>query len=316
MLAATWGAIALIAAGLAYRWRHRGLSLSVLIVLTTVASVLAVVVTGRTAPGLVVSAAKILVGTALLSIIAALLVRNALPGLVSRRDRIPAVLVCGFLAVGYLTNAALLTMAADDQLQVGGLPQVRTRAQFISQRDAPVLPGGVLMQAAVSDHNPESADGVVASLSCPTVGSIRLPASTHRLPDRYLLDFPDGPPVVVAGIDSARQTWGWPSDDAGLCVLRHAAPVVVWGILSRNMGTSEATSRTGLADTRMIAAGDITSFLNGYVPVAHRTARAVLGWAALNVVLAGVMVAAGAKTYVRLTRSGTDAPPRITWRSR
>lgn len=315
MLAAAWGAIALIAAGVAYRWRRRGLALALLIVVTAAASVLAVVVTGRTAPSLIVSAAKILVGTVLLSIVAALLVRRALPSLVSRHDRTGGALICGVLACGYLAIAVFLTMSADDQLQVGELPQVRTRGEFISRRDAPVQPGGVLMQATLSDRNPASADGVVASLSCPAVGSFRLPAYARELPHRYLLDFPGGPPVVAAGIDSSLHTWGWPADGAGACVLRHGAPVVVWGVLGKTMGGGEATSQTGLVETRMIAAGDITAFLNDYVPAAHRTATAVFGWAALNAVLAGVMVVVGARTYLRLTRTGTDTPPRITWRS-
>lgn len=314
MLAMAWVAISLTGAALAYRWRHRDRRLCLLIIVIAAALVLAIPVTGTVAPNLMTTAAKLLTGTVILSIIAVFLVRRALPGLVSRHDRTGAALTCGGLGFGYLVLAVMLTMAADDQLQVDHLPQLRTRSEFINQRDAPSRPAGVLVQATVSDRNPESVDGAVASVSCPAIGSIKLPGPGRQLPERYLLEFPSGPPLVTGGIDSSAQTWGWPSNKSGACVLHRGAPVVIWGVLSRNMGIGQATSQTGLADIRVIAVGDITSFLSGYVPAAVHTGKAVLGLAALNAGLAAVMIAVGGTAYIRLTRFGTDAAPRITWR--
>ena len=246
-------------------------------------------------PGLFVTAAKILIATVLLSIISALLARRGLPQLVSRRDRGSVAVVCGVIAAMYVGIAGFLAAAADDRLQLAEAPQVRTRAEFIERRDAGPTPGGLLLQASISERSQARPDGVVAD--------------SRRLPDRYLLDLPGGPPVIATGITSDRQAW------AGERVLRRGDPVVVWGSLQKGMGTGGPTSATGLSEVRMIAAGDITSFLTGYLPAVERTGRAVLGLAVLNLLLAAAMAAIGAATLRRLTRDGTDAPPRITWRS-
>lgn len=318
MLVAAWSAIALGTAGLGYRWRHRTVRLCAVVAAAAVAAVIAVVLTGDVAARLVADAAKILVGTVILSIIAVLLIVRALPRLTSRRDRGSVMVICCVLAGGYLVVAMFLTLAADHHLRVGQLPQLRTREEFLARRDAPEQLGGVLMEATISDRNPEFRSGVVASISCPTIGGVRIPGTGHRLPDRYLLDFPDGPPVIAAGITSSLQAWGWPQDDDdGLsdCVLRRFAPVVVWGDVRKGMGGDMSTSQTGLADTQLVAVGDIASFLRDYLPAAQRTGRAVQSLAVLNVGLGALMIAVGLATWRRLTRDGTDTPPRITWRS-
>ncbi len=253
------------------------------------------------APELFAAAAKIIIATVLLSVVALLLARRALPGLVSRRDRGGVVVVCGAVTAMYVAIAGFLAFAADDHMQVADVPQVSTRAEFIDRRDAGTTAGGVLLQAAISERNPASADGVVA-----TVG---------RLPDRYLLDLPGGPPVIAEGITSEGQMWEWPRDASGAPVLRRGTPVVVWGSLQKGMGAGGPTSATGLSEVRMIAGGDIATFLAGYVPVVERTGRVVLGLAMLNLLLAATMAAVGLTTLRRLTRDGTDDPPRITWRS-
>lgn len=253
------------------------------------------------APELSAAAAKILIATVLLSIITALLAGRALPRLVSRHDRGGVEVVCGAITVMYIAIAGFLAFAADDHMQVADAPQVRTRAEFIDRRDAGATSGGVLLQAAISERNPASPDGVVAKAG--------------RLPDRYLLDLPGGPPVIAEGIRSQGQAWGWPHDATGEPVLRRGDPVVVWGSLQKGMGAGGPTSATGLSEVRMIAAGDITSFLAGYAPVVERTGRVVLGLAAVNLLLALAMAAVCVTTLRRLTRDGTDAPPSITWRS-
>jgi hypothetical protein len=197
------------------------------------------------------------------------------------------------------------------------LPQLRTRAEFIDWRDSPTDPGGVLLEARISDGMPELGssyrDGVVAAYRCPTIGALRFPMS-GQLPAQYLLDFPGGPPIVTGPI-SADQAWAWPDDDPGDCVLRRGDPVVVWGDLQAGMGTGGPTSHTGLANIHKIAVGDIGSFLGDYVPVAEHTGRAVLALAVLNGLLAATMAGIGLRAYRRLARVGTDTPPRITWRS-
>jgi hypothetical protein len=65
----------------------------------------------------------------------------------------------------------------------------------------------------------------------------------------------------------------------------------------------------------MIAVGDIASFIREYTPVARRTAGAVYALACLNAGLGLLMIAVGVVTWRRLTRTGSAAPPRITWRS-
>jgi hypothetical protein len=258
-------------------------------------------VTDAIVPGLFVAADKILIGTVLLSIISALLARRGLPRLVSRRDRGGVAVVCGVIAAMYVGIAGFLAMAADNHLRVADVPQVRTRAEFIDRRDAGPTPDGLLLQASISESSPASADGVVAT--------------TGRLPDRYLLDLPGGPPVIAEGITSKGQAWAWPRDGSGERVLHRGDPVVVWGSLRKGMGAGGPTSATGLSEVRMVAAGDITTFLRSYAPAVERTGRVVLGFAALNLLLAAAMAAIGAGTLRRLTREGTDAPPRITWRS-
>lgn len=257
--------------------------------------------TAAIAPELSASAAKILIATVLLSIVAALLTRRGLPRLVSRRDRGGVVLVCGVIAAMYLAIAGFLAVAATDHLQVADLPHVRTRAEFLDRRDAGATPGGLLLQARISDRSPAAADGVVAT--------------DRRLPERFLLDLPGGPPVIAEGITADRQAWGWPRDGSGERVLRRGDPVVVWGSLRKGMGTGGPTSATGLTEVRMVATGDITSFLAGYRPDVEGTGRAVFVLAVLNLLLAATMTAVAAATILRLTRNGTDAPPRITWRS-
>ena len=317
MLAATWSAIGLLAGALGYRWRHHTLRLCAVVVLTVVALLVALATTGDVAPVLVGDATKILVGTVLLSLVAVLLTVRALPRLSSRRDRGSVTFVCCALAGGYLVVAMFLTTAADEHLRVGQLPQLRTRDEFLARRDGPEQLGGVLMEATLSDRNP-GPENVVASISCPTIGGVRIPGTAARLPDRYLLEFPGGPPVIAAGITSPLQAWRWPLDhDTGSaeCVLRHSAPVVVWGDIRKGMGGDTSTSQTGLADTQLIAAGDIASFLRDYVPASQRTGRAVQALAVLNVGLGALMIALGVATWRRLTRYGLDTPPRIMWRS-
>lgn len=316
-LALAWGAVALSAGVLAYRWRRRVLRLCVLVVCAAAALVLTVPLTGEYAPRLLSTAATIFAATAVLSILATLLVARGLPPLVSRRDRHAVALVCGVIAAMYLAVGAFLAAGAHDEMRVRDLPQLRTRDEFIQWRDSPADTGGVLLEARVSDAMPELgapyAPGEVASYDCPVVGSLRLPSTGHRFPPRYLLDFPGGPAVVATGIDSGDQAWAWPSP--GKCALRRGDEAVVWGNLQGGMGAGGPTSYTGVAEVRIIAVGDIRSFLDTYVPVAERTGRAVLGLAALNGALALTMAAIGVRTYRRLSRAGTDAPPRITWRT-
>lgn len=318
MLGVAWCAVALSAGVLAYRWRQRVLRLCILIVCVGIALALAVIFTGEVAPDLFASAAKISVATVVLSILAVLLVVRALPQLVSRHDRRSVALVFVALTVMYLAVGAFLDAAAHDAMRVQHLPQLRTRAEFIAWRDSPTAAGGVLLQARISDGMAtlESyRDGVVASYRCPTIGALRF-STPGQLPAHYLLDFPGGPPIVTGRI-SSDQAWAWPSreDNPGECVLRRGDPVVVWGELQAGVGTGGPTSSTGLANIQKIAVGDLRSFLGEYVPVAEHTGRAVLALAALNGVLAATMAVIGLRAYRRLARLGTDAPPRITWRS-
>lgn len=316
-----WSVLTLIAGVLWYRWRHRVLPLCILVVCTAVALALAVMFTGEYAPDLFLRAAKIFTATALLSIVAVLLVARSLPQLVSKHDRHLLAVVFAAIVTMYLAIGGFLTIAATEELQVSTLPQVSTRDEFIALRDTPQGQPGLLLEAKIAatmtELGPPQHRGVVASYQCLTIGPLRLPASGQRLPARYLLDFPGGPPVVADGIESGDQTWAWPSsgDGSAACVLRWGDPVVVWGDLQPGMGAGGPTSYTGLTDVRMIAVGDLESFLHGYVPVAERTARAVLAWAALNGLLATAMAGIGLVTYRRLARTGTDAAPKITWRS-
>ncbi len=324
-LTLAWGAIALIAGALAYRWRHRVLRLCALVVCVAMALVVAVLLTGEYAPDLFFSATKIFIATVVLSILAVLLVGRSLPQLVSKHDRHSVALVFAVIVVMYLVVGAFLAAAADDELMLANLPQVRTRDEFIDLRDSPVSPGGMLLEAGISSATaeleqeglgPPQHRGVVASYWCRAIGPLRLPASGHNLPARYLLDLPGGPPIVAGRIESGNQAWAWPSgDDSGECVLHRGDPVVVWGDLQAGMGAGGPTSYTGVANVRKIAVGDIRSFIDEYVPVAERTGRAVLALAALNGLLAAVIAGIGLISYRRLARTGTDTPPKITWRS-
>ncbi len=319
-LTLAWGAIAVITGVAGYRWRHRTLRLCLLVVCAAFALTLAVVLTGEYAPDLFVSATKIFIATVLLSILSVLLVARSLPQLVSKHDRHSVALVFSVIVTMYLAVGAFLAAAADAQLRVRTLPEVRTRDEFLEWRDSPVDPGEMLLEARISADMPELEAphyrGATAWYRCPEIGPLRLPAVGGRLPSRYLLDLPGGPPLVASGIESGNQAWAWPSDGSGGCALRRGDPVVVWGNLTPGMGTGGGpTSYTGLADVRTIAVGDIRSFLDGYVPVAEHTGRAVLGLAALNGLLATVMAVIGLRAFRRLARTGDATPPKITWRS-
>ncbi|MGB7506754.1 MAG: hypothetical protein WA965_15160 [Mycobacterium sp.] len=315
-LGLAWLAVALATGALAHRWRHNTLRLCALVVCAAAALILAVAFTGDYLPGLLSRAATIFTATTVLTIFATLLVVRGLPQLVSRHDRHAVALVCIVMAGLYLMAGAFLAAASHDETRAQGLPQLRTRDEFIRWRDSPIDPGGVLLEAKVSDAmaelGPPHDAGVVASYRCVAVGPLRWSGSGQQLPARYLLDFPGGPPVLAAGIDSGNQAWAWHSPPE--CVLRRGDPVVVWGNLQIGMGGDGPTSSTGLADVRMIAAGDMRSFLDGYLPVAERTGRAVLALAALNGLLALSMVIVGIRAHRRLSR-GDETPPRITWRS-
>lgn len=318
-LALAWGVIALIAGGLAYRWRQRVLRLCALVVCGGIALVLAVVVTGAYSPDVFLQATKIFAATVLLSIVAVSLTRRSLPQVVSKHDRKSVAVVFGAMAVMYLAVAGFLASAATEEWGLARLPQVRSRDEFIAWRDSPGPSGAILLKARVSDAMPDlgppSHSGVVASYRCAGIGPIRLPASDQQLPARYLLDFPGGPPVVTGGIGSGDQAWAWPGDGSGRCVLVRGAPAVAWGHLRAGMGNGGPTSYTGLTDVHTIAAGDINTFLSEYVPVAERTYRVVGALAVLNVVLAAAMVGIGLTAFRRLARTGTDAPPTIRWQS-
>ncbi|MGB0876647.1 MAG: hypothetical protein ACPGXI_06245 [Mycobacterium sp.] len=321
-LTLAWGAIAVITGVAGYRWRHRTLRLCLLVVGAALALTLAVVLTGEYAPDLFFSATKIFIATVLLSILSVLLVARSLPQLVSKHDRHSVAIVFSVIVVMYLAVGAFLAAAADNQLRVTTLPEVRTRDEFLEWRDSPVDPGEMLLEARISAAMPEleapQHHGTTAWYRCPEIGPIRLPAFGGLLPSRYLLDLPGGPPVVASGIESGNQAWAWPSasDGSAGCALRRGDPVVVWGNLTPGMGTGGGpTSYTGLADVRKIAVGDIRSFLDGYVPVAEHTGRAVLGLATLNGLLAAVMAGIGLMTFRRLARTGDATPPKITWRS-
>jgi hypothetical protein len=318
-LALAWGAIALIAGGLAYRWRQRVLRLCALVVCGGIALVAAVAVTGAYSPDVFLQATRIFAATVLLSIVAVLLIGRSLPQVVSKHDRNSVAVVFGAMAAMYLAVAGFLASAATEQWGLANLPQVRSRDEFIKLRDAPGNPGAILLEARVSgampDLGPPSHSGVVASYRCSAIGPIRLPASDQRLPARYLLDLPGGPPVVTGGIGSGDQAWAWPGDGSGQCMLVRGDPAVAWGRLRAGMGNGGPTSYTGLTDVRAIAAGDIETFLSEYVPVAERTYRVVGALAVLNGVLAAAMVGIGLMAFRRLARTGTDTPPMIRWRS-
>ncbi|MGB3233597.1 MAG: hypothetical protein WBB57_23415 [Mycobacterium sp.] len=204
--AAAWCAVGLGAAVLAHRWRHRALRLCVLVVGVAVALALAVALTGEVAPQLFATAARISVATVVLSIVAVLLVVRTLPQLASRNDRHSVVVVFAAVAAMYLAVGAFLAAAAHDGSQVQGLPQLRTRDEFIDRRDSPSPPGAVLLEARVSDATAVLGSGVVASYRCPTIGPLRLPGARDQLPSRYLLDLPGGPPIV-AGPTAPDQAW-------------------------------------------------------------------------------------------------------------
>ena len=314
-LGVAWFAVALATGGLAYRWRHKTLRLCALVVCAAATLILAVPLTGEYVPRLLSRAATIFAATAVLTILATLLAVRGLPQLVSRHDRHAAALVCTAMAGLYLVVGAFLAAAAHDETRAQSLPQLRTRDEFIRWRDSPIDPGGVLLEAKVSDAmpalGPPHQPDIVASYRCVAVGPVRWSGS-GQLPARYLLDFPGGPSVLAAGIDSGDQAWAWHSPPE--CVLRHGDPLVVWGTLQIGMGGDGPASSTGLADVRLIAAGDIRSFLDGYVPAAERTGRAVLALAALNGMLALSVAIVGIRAHRRLSR-GDGSAPRITWRS-
>lgn len=281
------------------------------IVVVGVGLPLAAVVTGPVAPDLLATAATILIATVVLSIIAALLVSRGLPRLGRRHDRGAAAAVCAAVAALFVAVAGFLAASAADHLLLADLPQIRTRAEFLGQRDAPTASGEVLIEATISrstptlPDSPGSADDVVGWFGCARLGPFPLPGSGGHVPREYLLDFPGGPPLIANGLISDRQTWAWPDDGSGDCVLRHGASVVVWGHLTAGIGIDRPASRTGLSAVRMVAVGDIRSFLDDYGPVAERTARVVQGWAVLNLLLALAMAAIGVRTFGRLSRDGT-----------
>ncbi|MGD9618375.1 MAG: hypothetical protein AB7G47_11460 [Mycolicibacterium sp.] len=314
-LALAWGAIAIIAAVLVYRWRQRTWRLCVLVVGTSIALAVAVVLTGPYEPVLLGRAAKIVVATVVLTIVVILLVRRGLPQLASKHDRYSVAVVFGAISTMYLAVAGFLAATSDASI-VADLPQVRTRDEFIELRDSP-NPGALLLEARISRTMSDLEYPLVgvASYRCPAIGALRLPAAGEHLPARFLLDLPGGPPIVASGIESAAQAWDWPSSGDGSCVLRRGDSVVIRGDLRLGMGAGGPTSDTGLANVQTIAAGDIRSFLHGYVPAAERTGRAVLALAALNCGLAVTAACVGAVTYRRLAHTGTDSPPKITWRS-
>lgn len=313
--ALSWAAMAVVAAVLAFRWRRKVLIPCLLVLASAPVLILTVALTGEVASDLLVRGAKILVATVILSVLTVLLVGRGLPQLVSRRDRCGAAVACGALSAMYAAVAVLLAVVADEGMRAAGLPVLSDRADFIAWRDGLHAGEGVLLVGTVSERTfgPDSRQDVVASHSCLAVGSRLFTMPGSRLPHRYLIDFPGGPPVVVDGIDSGTQAWNWPSGPGnGTCVLRRGDRVVVWGALSGGMGGG-ATSYTGLADVRLVAAGDVTTVLDGYVPAAERTGRAVLAWAVLNGGLSVTIAVIGGLCYRRLARSGTDAPPRIAW---
>ncbi|MDY6998411.1 MAG: hypothetical protein SW019_17560 [Actinomycetota bacterium] len=312
-LALAWAAVAGVVVVLAYRWRRRVALLCLLVAVTGPALVVAVVASGPVVPELLVRASMILVVTVVLTVLAVLLTTVGLARLVSRHDRHGAAVACGMLAAMYGAVALFLAVAAAEVAGADALPVLRDRDAFVAWRDAPQ--GAVLLDGVISGLSPEldPPGEVVAAHACLTVDGRRLPVPGHRLPERYLVDFPGGPPVVVEGIDSGTQAWNWPAA-TGECVLRRGDRVVVWGQLQAGMGGG-TTSYTGLADVRLIAAGAPGAFLDSYLPAARHTGRAVLALAALNSALAIAVVALGLRTYRRLVRTGTDAPAKITWRS-
>ncbi len=313
--ALAWVAVAGAGVALAYRWRRRVLLLCLLVVAAVPAFGLAVVTTGGVAPDLLMRAATIAVATVILSVVTVLLVTCSLPRLRSRRDRHGVAVACSTVAAMYAAVALFLAVAATDEMQVAELPVLRDRDAFIAWRDAPQAAGGVLLEGRISQHSPELTpqSDLVATHSCLDTGTQRIPLPGHRLPDRYLVAFPGGPPLVVDGIGSGTQAWRWPPS-TGECVLRRGDRIVVWGELQGGMGGG-TTSHTGLSNVHVIAVGDAATFLNQYVPAAEHTARAVLALAALNVALAVAVTVCGVRAYRRLAHTGTDDPPQITWRT-
>lgn len=273
--------------------------------------VLIMVGAGEVAPDLVLRAATILVATVVLSLLTALLLTKGMPQLVSRNDRRGVAVVCAVLSVMYAAVAVFLVAAADDASGVAEAEILSDRDEFVAWRDAPTHQAGVLLPGTLRAPTGPS---VVASHACVTIGGNRILLPGGRFPDRFVVDFPGGPPVVVDGISSGSQAWGWPRGGVGECVLRHGQPVVVWGHLRGGMGGG-ATSYTGLSDVRIVAAGDADTFLDSYRPAAERTAGMVFVLAGVNALLAVAVAVAGVRTCRRLTRDGTDGPPRITWRS-
>ncbi|KAA1431362.1 hypothetical protein F0402_09085 [Mycolicibacter arupensis] len=326
-VAAAWSAIALLATVLAFRWRRSAPRLCGVVLAVGTAFAVTFLLGGPSAPYIFERAAAVFAGTIIVSILAVLVVTQVLPRLRAGGDRWPAAALCAMLAVSYGAVALMMWRIADDGLQFRTLPEARSGNQILAWRNSPPRHRiyGVLVEARLGElPAAEASSGVpsaeqrtlLSSYQCTRVGPFRPTDVTAWFPSRLSVTFSDGSTAPTSWISSVRQAWKWPSSGRRLteCGLRVGDPVVIWGDPGAVRAQGSDRQQPAVNAVQMVAYGDIATFRDQFGPAAERTGRATLILAGLNGVLAIAMGAIGLRTYWRLTRAGTDVPPRISWR--
>lgn len=258
------------------------------------------------------STAGLVSAGAVLAVITAVAARWLPRRLRSRRDRWPVLGLAAIVATFFGVIAMMLWRTADDGLQLASVPEIRTRDDLVTWRDA--APGerlyGVLVQAAVAAPGGGDAageTGEVASVRSVPIGPVDLPAAATGPPPVMVLEF-DGHPLGSEGVTSIRQTWHWPEGPAGRPALSVGDPVVVWADIDA-AGVPGTVPGSGLTDVRLIAHGDIETFRGAAAPLVARTAAVALGFAVFDGLLALLVALGAVLLFRRLARSGTDDPP-------
>lgn len=326
-LVAAWAAIALLSTAVAVRWRRSTLRLCGVVLGVGTALAVTFLLSGPSATYIFERAAAAFAGTIIVSILAVLVVTQVLPRLRAGGDRWPAVALCAMLAVPYGAVALMMWRIADDGLQFSALPEVRSGKQILAWRNSSPRHRiyGVLVEARLGDlAATEAASGapnteqrtLLSSYQCTTVGPFRTADLPAWFPSRLPITLADETTAPTSWISSVRQAWKWPSSGRRLteCGLRIGDPVVIWGDPGAVRALGSDRQQPAVNAVQMVAYGDIAMFRDQFGPAAERTGRATLTLAGLNGVLAVAMAAIGVRSYRRLTRAGTDEPPRISWR--
>ncbi|MCB1065592.1 MAG: hypothetical protein KDN20_22070 [Verrucomicrobiae bacterium] len=135
------------------------------------------------------------------------------------------------------------------------------------------------------------------------------------LPLEYNVTLSDGTKVTARGVNSLKNTFGWPEIEVPGYFryhgLKHGDPVVIWADPNGSTTLANGEKSWTLINTRIVAYGTAESFREDFILPGVRTAR-LFGWVGFgSMFLAFIPFGIGLRKYFWLKKHGSDEPPPV-----